>query len=312
MTPPTAMRFAAAVRERTGESLEILSGEEEGRIAYLGATAELDGGPYVVCDIGGGSTELSLPRDAVSLDIGSVRLKERCLHADPPTEAEIGRARSTIDDALDTVTLDVRGDLVGVAGTITTLAAVVLGLDTYDKERVHLSVLSSEQVRETTQRLLAMSADEIVALGSVERGRSDVIGGGALILDRVMTRWTFAARVGDRAGHPRRPGARPRRTASAPTGGSMSNKFDVTGKVAIVTGGNVGIGQVDRAARSSRRAASVVTCSRRDYESPPAAEGLDGVDGRIIHMTCDVREADQIEAVVDRAVDGVRTGSTSS
>jgi NAD(P)-dependent dehydrogenase (short-subunit alcohol dehydrogenase family) len=81
----------------------------------------------------------------------------------------------------------------------------------------------------------------------------------------------------------------------------MPSNFDVSGKVAIVTGGNVGIGQ-SIARTFLEGGASVVTCSRRDYDSPPAAEGLDGVDGRIVHMTCDVREADQIQAVVDRAV----------
>ncbi|MEX2393694.1 MAG: SDR family oxidoreductase [Actinomycetota bacterium] len=81
----------------------------------------------------------------------------------------------------------------------------------------------------------------------------------------------------------------------------MSSNFDVSGKVAIVTGGNVGIGQ-SIARTLLEGGASVVTCSRRDYDSPPAAEGLDGVEGRIVHMTCDVREADQIQAVVDRAV----------
>ncbi len=82
----------------------------------------------------------------------------------------------------------------------------------------------------------------------------------------------------------------------------MAGKFDVSGKVAIVTGGNVGIGK-SIAATLLCEGGSVVTCSRRDYDTPPAAEGLTDVEGRIVHMTCDVREADQIEAVVKRAVD---------
>jgi NAD(P)-dependent dehydrogenase (short-subunit alcohol dehydrogenase family) len=82
----------------------------------------------------------------------------------------------------------------------------------------------------------------------------------------------------------------------------MAGKFDISGKVAVVTGGNVGIGQAI-ARMLLQEGCSVVTCSRRDYPSPPAAEGLDGIDGRVVHMTCDVREPDQIEAVVQRAVD---------
>jgi exopolyphosphatase / guanosine-5'-triphosphate,3'-diphosphate pyrophosphatase len=181
--------FAALVLERSGSPLEVLPGAEEGRISHLGATLELDDGEYVVCDIGGGSTEVSMRDASVSLDIGSVRLKERCLHTDPPSPDQIDAARSVVDDALGAVGFDVSGTLVGVAGTITTLAAVILGLRTYDHDRVHRSRLSRARVVEWSERLLGMAAADIMALGPVERGRADVLGGGSLILRAVMERW---------------------------------------------------------------------------------------------------------------------------
>jgi exopolyphosphatase/guanosine-5'-triphosphate,3'-diphosphate pyrophosphatase len=183
--------FVSRVRERTGLEMDVLTGDEEGRLSYLGATFELDDGNYVVCDIGGGSTELSTSTTSVSLDIGSVRLKERCLRSDPPSDAEIADARDVIDAALMDVGLADDLALVGVAGTITTLASVVLGLETYDHDRVHRSSLTASDVAASSDRLLAMTADDIAALGPVQRGRADVIGGGSLILRRVMERWGF-------------------------------------------------------------------------------------------------------------------------
>ena len=173
--------FLDAVHAATGLDFEILSGSDEGRITYLGATKDLGRGRYVVCDIGGGSTELSTRDEAVSLDIGSVRLTERA-PSDPV---------AVIDELLDTVVLDLSGTLVGVAGTITTVAAVILGLTSYDADVVHRSVITRQQVASTSERLLSMSVDDIVALGTVERGRADVIGMGSLILRRVMERFGY-------------------------------------------------------------------------------------------------------------------------
>jgi exopolyphosphatase/guanosine-5'-triphosphate,3'-diphosphate pyrophosphatase len=184
--------FVALVRERCSLEMEVLTGRDEGRVSYLGATFELPDGDYVVCDIGGGSTELSTSSANISLDVGSVRLKERCLHGDPPSDTEIDAARSVIDAALDDVTFAVRGTLVGVAGTITTLTAVILGLVEYDHDRVHRSVVSRDDVDMWSTRLLAMTAEAIVAMGPVERGRADVIGAGSLILSRVMERFAFS------------------------------------------------------------------------------------------------------------------------
>jgi exopolyphosphatase/guanosine-5'-triphosphate,3'-diphosphate pyrophosphatase len=183
--------FLAQIRDRTDLDMDVLSGSDEGRLSYLGATFELEAGAYVVCDIGGGSTELSSSEVSVSLDIGSVRLTERCLTGDPPSTDEIADARSVIDTALGGVELPDGLRLIGVAGTITTLAAVVLGLRAYDHDRVHRSELTASDVASWSERLLSMTTDEIVALGPVERGRADVIGGGALILRRVMQRWSF-------------------------------------------------------------------------------------------------------------------------
>jgi len=183
--------FIGLVHERTGVEMDVLEGAEEGRLSYLGATYELDAGEYVVCDIGGGSTELSTRGRSVSLDIGSVRITERCLRDTPPTSDQVADARGAIDEALAVVELGAGLSLVGVAGTITTLASVVLRLQVYDHDRVHRSTLSRSDVAAWSERLLAMTPDEIVALGPVERGRADVIGGGALVLRRVMERWGF-------------------------------------------------------------------------------------------------------------------------
>lgn len=180
--------FLALVGQRTGAPLEVLSGEAEGALSYLGATYELDEGSYVVCDIGGGSTELSTSAASVSLDVGSVRLTERFLRSAPPDRREVDEARAYVRALLEGAGVDVPAGatLVGVAGTITTLASVVLGLEVYDRERVHRSKLVRDDVVRTTERLLSMTPDEIVALGPVEPGRADVIGGGAIVLAGVM------------------------------------------------------------------------------------------------------------------------------
>ena len=187
--------FVGAVAERTGVQLEILTGAEEGRLSMLGATAGLPPeGTYVVCDIGGGSTELTTAASTVSLDVGSVRLKERFLASDPPQQAEIAAAAAAVDEALeDAGSLLIGGyeTLVGVAGTITSLAALAAGLRAYDRDVVHGSVIDRSTVVEWTGRLLRMTAARVQQLGPVEAGRADVLAGGALILERVMLRFQF-------------------------------------------------------------------------------------------------------------------------
>lgn len=191
--------FAAGVRERLGVEPEVLSGAEEAALAYDGAVRPFTVGPpapVLVIDIGGGSTELvqgaATPAQSVSMDIGSVRLHERHLGTDPPTGAQIAACVADIDTHLDAVAIDpgidpaVAATVIGVAGTITTLAAGVLGLSSYfPTERVAVPVT---EVRTLAAGLLAMTAAERGALRFMHPGRADVIGAGALILDRILRR----------------------------------------------------------------------------------------------------------------------------
>ena len=190
--------FIDGVRERLGIEPEVVSGEEEAQLSYDGATRSLAGGdfpsPFLVVDIGGGSTELILGdghghvRVSQSLDIGSVRMTERHLHSDPPTDVEIAEAVAAIDDtvAASVVPLADAATVVGVAGTITTVTAGVLDLDHYDRAAIDHAVVSTADVHATTDRLLHMTRAERLALPYLHPGRADVIGAGALILDRVL------------------------------------------------------------------------------------------------------------------------------
>lgn len=201
-------RFFEGVRQRTGVRAEVLTGDEEARIAFAGATRSVVSDPPVlVLDIGGGSTELIIgehePSGMVSLQLGCVRLTESRLRATdgsqgagPPTAAQLAAARREIGDRL--AEADARLDpgaarsLVGVAGTVTTLAALHLDLPQYLPDRIHGARLPLTGVQELTARLSTMSTPEIAALGPMAPGREDVIVAGALILEGVMTRYAFA------------------------------------------------------------------------------------------------------------------------
>lgn len=195
--------FSAAVLSRIGVEVEVIAGDVEARASYDGATRALSSGeaPFLVLDIGGGSTELVLgTADGVvtvahSLDIGSVRLTERHLRSDPPTAAEVAAARADIDAALDGCRVDpaLAATVVGVAGTVTTVAAGVLGLPAYDRAQVHLAVLDRGAVEATIAELVAMTVSERRALGYMHPGRADVIGAGSLILERILARTEVAA-----------------------------------------------------------------------------------------------------------------------
>lgn len=175
-----------------GAEAEVITGDEEARLSFAGAVGELDAarGPFVVVDLGGGSTEVVLGDEngvhaAYSTDIGCVRLTERCLHDDPPTEAQIASARKIagekITEALAHVPVEQARTWIGVAGTMTTLSALGNDLDTYDPARVHLSTVGFDRLRQVCDGLLAASREERAALGPMHPGRVDVIGGGAIV-----------------------------------------------------------------------------------------------------------------------------------
>jgi exopolyphosphatase / guanosine-5'-triphosphate,3'-diphosphate pyrophosphatase len=198
-----AGEFVAGVRDILGIEPEVLSGEDEARLSFTGATEELTreiAAPYLVFDIGGGSTEfvlgdLGVVTAAVSVNIGCVRMTERHLRHDPPGDGEIAAARADIDAALDVVAgkipVAAARTLVGLAGSVTTVAALVLGLDSYQAERIHHSRVTVAAVREVTGRLLHQTREERQRLAVMHPGRVDVIGGGALVLTRIMERFGF-------------------------------------------------------------------------------------------------------------------------
>ncbi|MBB5912685.1 exopolyphosphatase/guanosine-5'-triphosphate,3'-diphosphate pyrophosphatase [Nocardia transvalensis] len=181
-------------RVTPGAQAEVITGDEEARLSFAGAVGELSGaeGPFVVVDLGGGSTEVVLGsadgvEAAYSADIGCVRITERCLHGNPPTPEEVASARffasQRLAQAFGVVPVGRARTWVGVAGTMTTLAAVALDLPEYDSEKVHLTRLSFDEVRAVCNRLIAMDHDERAAVGPIHPGRVDVIGGGAVITE---------------------------------------------------------------------------------------------------------------------------------
>jgi exopolyphosphatase / guanosine-5'-triphosphate,3'-diphosphate pyrophosphatase len=193
--------FLDGVRARLGVEAEVLSGEAEAATAYRGATHDLPGdGRTLVVDIGGGSTELILgttgnPEAMVSLDLGCVRLHERHLHTDPPTATEVAalRADAATQLARVTGTLDPASAerVVGVAGTITTVTAIGLGLAVYDPRRIHRSALSAAEIAAVAEKLAAMTVAERAAIPVMAKGREDVIAAGALLLDELVRTFGF-------------------------------------------------------------------------------------------------------------------------
>ncbi|MFB6502621.1 MULTISPECIES: exopolyphosphatase [unclassified Streptomyces] len=198
--------FVRGVREILGVDPEVISGDQEAEFSFTGATRELAdhdhlAKPYLVVDIGGGSTEFVVGDDHVraarSVDIGCVRMTERHLVrdgvvTDPPSAGRIDAIRADIEAALDlaekSVPLAGTATLVGLAGTVTTVAAIAQGLDVYDSDAIHHSRISFDQVQEITSRLLASTHAERAAIGAMHPGRVDVIAAGALILLAVMKR----------------------------------------------------------------------------------------------------------------------------
>ncbi|MFJ3405750.1 exopolyphosphatase [Promicromonospora sp. NPDC090134] len=190
--------FFDGVRGALGVDVEVISGHEEAQLSFRGATgaAAAHAGPFLVVDLGGGSTELVLGTSevdaSVSMDIGSVRMTERHLHGDPPSAAEIETARADVrahlDDAARVVPLGRTATLVGLAGSITTVTAHALGLAEYQRERVNQAELPVETVLASCAALLAAPRAERAVMGFLHPGRVDVIAAGALVWSEVIQR----------------------------------------------------------------------------------------------------------------------------
>ncbi|XUL94271.1 exopolyphosphatase [Streptomyces galilaeus] len=198
--------FVRGVLDILGVEPEVITGDEEAELSFTGATKELTGRddlakPYLVVDIGGGSTEFVVGDDQVraarSVDIGCVRMTERHLVSDgkvtdPPTPEQVAAMRADIEEALDlaakTVPLREARTLVGLAGSVTTVSAIAQNLPEYDTEAIHHSRVSYDRVREITDSLLKSTHAERAAIPSMHPGRVDVIGAGALVLLSIMER----------------------------------------------------------------------------------------------------------------------------
>jgi exopolyphosphatase/guanosine-5'-triphosphate,3'-diphosphate pyrophosphatase len=197
--------FLAAAGDVVGVDAELLSGAEEGRLAYAGATADLAPGPGddVVVDIGGGSTELVVRHGhelgAVSLDLGCVRLTERYFHHDPPTAGELAAAEEAIRLELDRAAIAVPAldvirvgrRLLGLAGTVSTLTMLDQGMARYERDRVHHAVLDRRTVSHWCEVLAAEPSAARARRPGMDPGREDVIVGGVIVLREVMDRFGF-------------------------------------------------------------------------------------------------------------------------
>jgi exopolyphosphatase/guanosine-5'-triphosphate,3'-diphosphate pyrophosphatase len=190
--------FMAGVRSRLGVEPDVIPGAEEAELSFVGAVRGLPRGvlvePVLVVDIGGGSTEFvlggELPSHSISVNVGCVRMTERHLRSDPPSAVEVDLVEADLEAALATVASAVPvGDartLVGVAGSVTTVAAMALDLLEYDPAVLHGAVVTRDQVERVTAQLLAMTRAQRAALPFMHEGRVDVIAGGAMVLRALM------------------------------------------------------------------------------------------------------------------------------
>ena len=189
--------FVAGVLARIGVAPEVVSGDEEARLSFLGATRGLTGAalaPYLVVDIGGGSTELVLgtevPVAARSVDVGCVRLTERHVRHDPPTTEEVAAIVADVDSAIalaaEAVPLGQARTLIGLAGSVTTLAAIALGQTDYDAEAIHGARITAAQVAEVSDRLLTLDHAGRSVMQVIHPGRVDVLNAGILVLRRIL------------------------------------------------------------------------------------------------------------------------------
>jgi exopolyphosphatase/guanosine-5'-triphosphate,3'-diphosphate pyrophosphatase len=188
--------FLEPARELLGAPIEVISGRREAELAFLAVARsfpELLAGELVVCDVGGGSTEIIVGRagaiaSLVSVPVGSVRMSERHLHGDPPTPGEAKAMIADIDGELAAVDLPRGAPLVGIAGTVTTLAAVAIGLDPYDADRVQGMRLARGEVERQLARYLELPVDERRRVRGLDPKRADVIPAGAAVVARMMAR----------------------------------------------------------------------------------------------------------------------------
>ena len=188
--------FIDGVRDILGIEVEVIPGEEEAELSFIGATKELrqSDAPFLVFDIGGGSTEFVFGSEEVefakSVNIGCVRMSERHLNTQPPSMAQIAQAIVDIDIAITqaaaVVPITTAKTLVAVAGTATTVAAAALELTDYDRHLIHLSRISSDKVHKVAASFQSMNKDQIASLGFMHPGRVDVITAGSLVLSRIM------------------------------------------------------------------------------------------------------------------------------
>ena len=188
--------FIDGVKERLGIEPEVIAGEVEAALSFQGATKDFDKseGPFLVIDIGGGSTEFVFGTDSVefarSMNIGCVRMAERHFTGDQPDPGQIASATEDIDEAIrqaaKTVPITKAKTVIMVAGTATTVAAAALDLPAYDRYAIHLARISATRAHEISQTLLRESREERAAHGYMHPGRVDVIGAGSLVLDRIM------------------------------------------------------------------------------------------------------------------------------
>jgi exopolyphosphatase/guanosine-5'-triphosphate,3'-diphosphate pyrophosphatase len=194
--------FFDAAEAEIGARPELLEGSEEGRLAFRGATAELDpaNGPYLVVDIGGGSTEFIVGSEqaegVVSIDVGCVRLTEKYLHSDPPAPEELSACISVTTEHLKDVARVLPAakeatTLVGLAGTVTTVAAVEMGLAEYDRDRIHHFVLTRSATEDVFRTLATETREQRLGNPGLEAARADVIVGGCCVLVAVMRFFEF-------------------------------------------------------------------------------------------------------------------------
>ena len=207
--------FVARATEVVGTRVEVLSGEEEGRLAFVGATSEIDevDGPFLVLDIGGGSTELSVGTTtcerSTSIPVGSVRITEQQLSSDPPAAEELSNAIALVDAYLDDVLREMpavrdAATLLGTGGTITTVAAVEIGLTAYDRDLLHRFVLTRPAAEDVFRTLATERLADRVHNPGLPRDRADIIVGGCCVLLAIMRRLDFKELLGLRDRSPRR------------------------------------------------------------------------------------------------------------